>query len=231
MFKIFSLIISLTVFFLVACINNESRLKKKVDPEVIYFDYRVWGDEENSDVTVRLQYFSGDWEGNTVMWEHPGKVEFDGEILTADSSKMNGFYYEARVPLENFAGKHSIVFTDHNEKQYKEEFDFPIFSLKNEVPAIVNREELVFKLSGLDSADIMRVLLNDTSYYGRGIDRIDTVKNDSIVITPRDLENLKNGPVFLEIYKDNEWPLKQPGKGGGRLSLSYSIKRAFELKD
>ena len=62
----------------------------------IYFDYRVWGDEENDNVTVRLQYLIGGENGNTIVLEDPGKVEFDGEILQADSSRMNGFYYEVQ---------------------------------------------------------------------------------------------------------------------------------------
>jgi len=232
MFKNFFLIFLLAAFFLMAgCNNTEPGNKRNVDPEAIYFDYRVWGDEENSDVTVRLQYFIGDGEGTTVLWEHPGKVEFDGEVLPADSSRMNGFYYEARVPLENFAGKHSIVFTDHNEKQYKDEFDFTLISLKRELPAVIKRRELVLELNGLDSGEIVRILITDTSFYSRDIDRADTIRNDSIIITPGDLENLKNGPVYLEIYKDEERPLKEPGKGGGRLSLSYGLKRVFELKD
>ena len=78
MFKNSFSIVPLCFFLIVGCTNNEFRSKKKVDPEAIYFDYRVWGDEENSDVTVRLQYFIGDEEGETVLWKHPAKVEFDG---------------------------------------------------------------------------------------------------------------------------------------------------------
>jgi hypothetical protein len=230
MFKNFFWIVPFA-FLLAACTNNEPGVKKNIDPEAIYFDYRVWGDEENGDVTVRLQYFTGDMEGSTVLWEPPGKVEFDGEVLQADSSRMNGFYYETGIPLENFPGRHSIVFTDLSKKQYKEEFDFPLIFLKKELPAVINREELVLELVGLDSGGIVKVLITDTSFYGRGIERMDTVRNDSIIITPRDLENLKNGPVYLEIYKEEEWPLKQPGKAGGKLSLSWGLKRAFELKD
>lgn len=231
MSKNFFSIVPFAVLLLAGCANNETNLKKKVDPEAIYFDYRVWGDEENNDITVRLQYFIGDEAGNTVSWDRSGKVTFDGEILQADSSRMNGFYYEAIIPLENFVGKHSIVFTDHNEKQYKEEFDFALISLKTEIPAIVNRKELVIALNGLDSGEIVRMLLTDTSFYSRGIDRIDTVQNDSIIITPRDMENLRNGPVYLEIYKEEKRPLKEPGKSGGRLSVSYGLKRVFELRD
>lgn len=229
--KIFFWIVPCAFFLVAACSNNESRVKNEIDPEAIYFDYRVWGDEEESDVTVRLQYFMGYGEGSTILWESPAKVELDGEFLQADSSRMNGYYYEARIPVENFAGKHSIVFTDLNDKQYTEEFSFSLISLKKELPAVLRREEFVLELAGLDPGEIVKVLISDTAFYSTGIDRMDTVRNDSIIITPRDLESLKNGPVYLEIYKDEEWPLKQPGKGGGRLFLSYGLKRAFELKD
>ncbi|MGZ8553090.1 MAG: hypothetical protein ACXWV8_06770 [Chitinophagaceae bacterium] len=170
-------------------------------------------------------------EGSTILWESPAKVEFDGEFLQVDSSRRNGYYYEARIPLENFAGKHSIAFTDLSGKQYIEEFGFSLISLRKELPAVLTRDEFVLELAGLDSGGIVKVLISDTAFYSRGIDRIDTVRNDSIIITPRDLESLKNGPVYLEIYKDEEWPLKQPGTGGGKLFLSYGLKRAFELKD
>lgn len=230
MFKNFFLTVLFAVL-LARCSNDKTSPEKKVDPNVIYFDYRVWGDEENSEVTVRLQYFIGEEGGKTVSWEHSGKVEFDGETLQVDSSRMNGFYYEAMIPQENFVGRHSIVFTNNNGKQYKEEFDFSVISLKTEIPAVINRQEFVIGLNGLDSGEAVRLLLNDTAFYSRGIDRIDTVRNDSIIITPRDLENLKNGPVYLEIYKEAEWPLKEPGRGGGRLSVSFGLKRVFELRD
>ena len=229
--NLFLIALSTSFFLLSGCVDNNSVKKKKANPDDIYFDYRVWGNEENSDIVVRLQYFLENGDESTVLLQHPSKVEFDGEVLPADSSRRNGYYYEATVPLENFAGKHNIVFTDRNEKQYREEFEFLIISLKTEIPAVVSRKELVLELNGTNPGEIVRVLLTDTAFYSRGIDRIDTIRNDSIIITPRDLENLKNGPVYLEIYKDDEWPLKETTRGGGRITLSYGLKRVFELKD
>jgi hypothetical protein len=229
--NLFLIALSTSFFLLSGCVDNKSVKKKKANPDDIYFDYRVWGNEENGDIVVRLQYFLENGDENTVLLQHPSKVEFDGEVLSGDSSRRNGYYYEATFPLENFTGKHTIVFTDRNEKQYREEFEFPVISLKTEIPSVVSRKELVFELSGINTGETVRVLLTDTAFYSRGIDRIDTVRNDSIIITPRDLENLKNGPVYLEIYKDDEWPLKETTKGGGRISLSYGLKRVFELKD
>ena len=219
------------ILLFVSCTNNETGNSKDVNPEAIYFDYKVWGDEESSDVVVKLQYRFGDRQGSTVLLEHPSQVVFDGEVLTPDSSRMNGFYYEARIPLENFAGKHSIVYSDLNKKQYKEEFDFSILSLKTEIPAVINRKKLVFELDGVDSGKVVRVLLTDTSFYSRGIDKTDTIRNDTITITPGELEDLKNGPVYLEIHQEEDRPLKESTKGGGRLSLFYGLKRVFELKD
>ena len=209
----------------------ETGNSKSVNPESIYFDYKVWGDEESNEVIVKLQYRYSDAEGITIMPEHTGKVEFDGVVLEADSSRMNGFYYEAMFPLENFSGKHNIVFTDLNNKQYKEEFDFPIISLKTELPRVISRKELVFDIAGLDSGEMVRLLLTDTSFYSRGIDKTDTIRNSRITITQMDLKNLKNSPVYMEIYKDEERPLKETTKAGGRLSLSFGLKRVFELKD
>ncbi len=231
MLKYFFSIVPCVFFLLAGCNYRKTKPERKVDPEAVYFDYRVWGDEENGEVTVRLQYFAGNETGKTISWGHSGNVDLDGEVLPADSSKMNGFYYEARVPLENFTGRHTIVLTDSEKKRYKEEFEFYPFSLKTEIPAVVNRKELAIRLTGLDSGDVVRLLLVDTAFYSRGIDKIDTIRNDSISITPRDFENLRDGPIYLEIYKDEDRALKEPGKGGGRLSVSYSLKRAFELKE
>lgn len=215
----------------VSCANNESINNKSLTSSSIYFDYQVWGDEESKEVTVKLQYRYKSAEGITILPDHTGKVEFDGQVIEADTSRMNGFYYEAMFPLANSGGEHTIVFTDPDDKQYKEGFDFPIIFLKNKLPLVIQREDLVIELAGLDTGKIVRVLLTDTSFYSRDIDKTDTIRNGKITITQRDLENLKNGPVHIEIFKEEERPLKEATTAGGCLYLSYSLKRVLELKD
>ena len=229
--RFISVVFLFTILAFASCTNNNTAKSKEINAGAVYFDYKVWGNEESGEVTVKLQYRLSGADGVAVLPEYPGNAEFDGEVLKAESTRMNGFYYEARLPLEKFIGTHSIVFTDLNNKQYKEEFAFPIFSLKAEVTPVINRKELVFELAGLDSGEIVRVLFTDTSFYSRGIDKTDTIRNGKITITQSDLENLKNGPVYMEIYKEEERRLKQTSKAGGRLSLSYGLKRVFELKD
>jgi hypothetical protein len=220
-----------TAIVLAACTSNEIGSSKDVTPETVYFDYRVWGDEQSDNVTVKLQYrFAGE-NGTTLVLEDPSHVELDGQKIAVDSSKMSGAYYEMNLPALDFAGQHTIVFTDMAKKVYKEEFDFSIISFKKPFPATINRQDLEIELDGTAPEDYVRLLLTDTSSFSKGIDRIDTIKDGRILISRADLENLHNGPISLEIIKEDEKLLKQATKEGGRLSLSYGLKREFELKD
>jgi hypothetical protein len=226
------LLISASLFlFLVSCTSNEIGNIKDVNPESIYFDYRVWGDEESTDITVKLQYRFAGPNGTTLLLEAPSKVEFDGVAIKADSSKMNGAYYEVSKPVKAFAGKHSIVFTNINGKQYKEEFSFQSLGMKTKMPATVKRGNLVFDMDGLAPKDYVHVMLSDTASFSEGIDRIDTVKNGRITITKAQLKNLVNGPIHLEFSKEDEKRIKNGTREGGKLSISYELKREFELKD
>ena len=217
--------------FLAGCTSNEISYSKEVSPDAIYFDYSIWGDEESGNVTAKFQYRFGGPNGTTLVLEEPAKVEFDGELLQVDSSRMNGTWYEINKPEKDFNGRHWIIYTDSNKKQYREEFDFNVFSLRAELPKEIKRDDLVFELEGLQTEDYIRLLLTDTSFYSRGIDRLDTIRNGKITITRWELDNLKNGPVSLEFYWEDEKSLKQATKEGGRLSISYGLKRVFELKD
>lgn len=206
--------------FLVGCTSNEDKGSKRFSPDAIYFDYNVWGDEESGMVTVKLQFRDGGPAGTSLVLDDPARVEFDGEQLRVDSSRMNGAWYEISKPLIDFNTRHRIVYTDIDEIQHREEFNFNVFYLNTELPKVIKRGNLIIEIEGLESKDYIKVLLTDTTFYGRGIDRIDTVQNGRVTITRRDMDNLKNGPVSLEFYRDEEHALTQTGgRGAGCLFL------------
>ena len=219
------------LLFFISCTNSEIGSSKDVSPETIYFNYRVWGDEDNGIVTVKLQYRFGGTNGTSLVLNDPSKVEFDGEVLKADSSRFQGAYYEVIRPVAEFAGKHTIVFTDMNEKKYREEFDYPVISLATDLSGTIKRGDIVLDIAGLKSNDQVRLLLSDTSFYGRGIEKIDTVMDGRIRISGADLENLKNGPIHLELFREVERELQDATKEGGNISVSYGLEREFMLAD
>jgi len=230
--KLFISALTLTsILFLFSCTSNEIGNSKDVNPDAVFFDYRIWADESREDVTVNLQYRMGGKNGTTLVLDEPSKVLFDGEQLQPDSAKVTGAYYEIQRPFSSFAGKHTITFTDLNKKEYKEEFEFIPFTLEPNVPAIMNRGDLVFTFKGLDSIDHLNVILTDTSFKSADINDIDSIKNGKLIISANRLSALINGPINLQFYKEVVRPLKSSTKEGGKLYISYGLKREFELKD
>jgi len=225
-----------TIFFsiLVLLINCTSADKKNgsaTDPDNLYFDYQITAAEGNDNLTVLLQYRAGGEDGDGVSMADPGKIMLDGEMLLADSSKMTGTFYELHKPIAEFSGKHSIVFTDSNKKEYKEDFSFQPIFLLTRVADTAHRNNLVFEFEGLEAKDFIRVLMTDTSFANNGINRVDAVSNGRLVITKDDLDALANGPVQLEFIREYEKPVKNGTDEGGRLLITYSLKREFFLKD
>lgn len=229
--KPYIFIFSMLFLMLISCNSNEIGNSKDVKPGSVYFDYKVWGEEGRDNVTVLLQYRFAGPNGTTLVLDDPAKVELDGKLIPVDSSKLTGAYYEVSVPLKDFIGKHTIVFTDLDKKQYKEEFEFVPINLNTQLPDTLKRGDLVFDLDGLDPQDYVRVLLTDTSFASADINRVDTVRNGRIIITKEDLQRVVNGPVYLELSKEEEKPVKNSTPEGGHLSLSYGIKRDFTLKE
>ena len=219
-----------STLFLTACTGNETGNRGNVNPDAIYFDYKIWGEEKDSSVTVYLQYHRGGPNGTTLLLDEPAEVKLDSERFRVDSSRLGGIFYELQKPSEEFAGKHTIIFTDQNKKEYSEEFIYRPFHLKTKIPAIMERGNLVFDLDGLEVVDYVTVFATDTSFTSKDINRIDTVKNGRLIIYEEELKNLVDGPVSIQFNKDIEGPVKQGTKKGGRIVIRYSLQREFELR-
>lgn len=215
---------------LAACKSDEGKPGPREDTGILYLDYGVWGDEERNMVTLTLRYRKEDADGDPVLLSLPAGVTFDGEELLPDSSVMNGVYYETSTSVPDFEGVHQIVFTDKSGQIYTEEFSFSPMILRSELPAVLPGNELIVELGGIDSGEHIHVVMTDTSFYGPGIDKIDTVRNGRLVISGDELKKLKSGPVFLELYQEEKRPLQSSMAAGGIMTRSYNIKRTFDLQ-
>jgi hypothetical protein len=213
-----------------SCTSNEIGNIKDVNPDAIYFDYEIWAEETNPDVTVHLQYRMGGKNGTTLVLDEPSKVLLDGEELKLDSAKVTGAYYEVQKPASSFAGKHTVTFIDLNRKEYKEEFEFVPFMLDSLSP-VMHRGDLVFMFKGLEPVDVIDVALTDTSFTSADINDTATVRNGRLVISAERLSAVVNGPINLQFYKDAVKPIKNGTREGGRILIRYGLRREFELRD
>jgi hypothetical protein len=212
------------------CTNREIRYEMP-DPNNIYLDYIAWGDEESGNITVKLQFRAGGPNQESVVLEAPSRVRLDSLPLEPDSTKFSGPYYELIIPAAEFGGTHTIVFTDNQNKDYSTRFEFPVVRFSTEPPVIIGRKDLLLDLDGLTPGGQIRVLLTDTSYYGRGIEKVDSIDGGPVSITREDLRDLKGGPVYLELFREEDKVLKDTTNVRGRFYLSYSLTRNLILTD
>src|SRR6266508_529111 len=98
MIRLIILISLLTISSLIACTSNEIGNSKDVNPDAVFFDYKIRGEEKDSNITVYIQYRMGGSNGTTLVLNEPAKVQLDGEIIPVDSAKLAGAFYDIQIP-------------------------------------------------------------------------------------------------------------------------------------
>lgn len=221
-------IIALALF---GCSDEQKEIEgtEEIDPQNIYFDYKVSGEEGSEYVTIKLQYRNGGEMGNSLRLDEPSAVTLDGENIPPDSSRMQGSFYEIAAPLEGFEGRHVISFTDIKGRKFNESFNFQPFRMVNELPAYMVRGDWVFEFEGLEPLDLVQVIVIDTSFTSGDINEQDTVKDGRLIISGDRLASLVDGPVQLEFYKEVYRPVRDGTEQGGKMVVSYGLKRTFDL--
>jgi hypothetical protein len=216
---------------LTGCKNKDTVVKNGSDLNWIYFDYNVTAEEGDENVTCVFQYKNYDAEGKAISIE-PGKIVLDGQQIQSDSTKLSGSFYEVQRSIDSFAGKHTIVYTNPDDKEYKNEFEFSPFSLAEELPEKINRKPFVIQLKNFPTTEkSVRLLMLDTAFASTGFNDLVPVVAGKIEINESILKTIKSGPINLELYMEQELPLKQTTKAGGKISITYGLKREFEIID
>ncbi len=227
--KLWAAFVILSTFPLFSCTQKD---KKAVDIRVenLFFDYQLSAEEGDDNLTVLIRFRDGA-DGDALTLPANTSIFLDGEMLTPDSAKGTGTFYELHKPIGIFAGKHMLLFVDDENNEYKQEFTFQPLTLSTYIPDTVQRNDLQLELTGLESKDYVRIMATDTLFTSEGINRLDTVKNGQLKISADDLGKLVNGPVQLELIREYEIPVEKGTDAGGKMAITYRIRREFILKD
>lgn len=216
---------------LASCLNNkaEKEESKGIDPQTIFHDYRITAEEDRENVTIMLQYRIGK-DGDPLSLNEALSVKLDGTPLQPDSTRLSGAYFEAERPLAEFAGNHTISLTDARNKEHKAEFNFQPFTLAEEIPERVPKKPFSIRVSNFQEGEgEVRLVMIDTSFASQDVNEDIVIENGEIRIGNDKLANLALGPVNMEIHFEEVRPLRKISREGGRLQLSYSLRRQFEL--
>lgn len=193
----------------------------------MYYDYKVSAEEGGEDVTVLVHYRAGDPTADAVALE--GSVEMDGQPLQPDSTAYTGTFYEGMRPLQSFAGAHTIT-TKAMGKEEKHDFRFTPFSLRSELPDVLKKTPFVIQLKDFPAMPTgIRLVMTDTSYATPDVNEEMSVRDGKIDVDSVLLSGLTTGPVVIEIYREEEQPVRKNGVRVGRLLITYGLKREIEL--
>lgn len=231
------LFLAFTFIFLNSCSDNRtgdpgdiSRLDD-VDMDDIFLDYRISAEEGDDKLNIVLQFREGSEDSRTLVVGDEGAVLLDGERLVADSSGLSGAYYEIQKPIADFSGEHRIVLSGPGGKQFEESFSFYPMTLNTPIDDTMHRSDWILELGGLEKIEYVRVVMTDTSFINEGINRLDTVYDGRLSIRRSELDQLSNGEILLELYREIDRPTRQGGDAGGRFTMTYALKRDFILQD
>jgi hypothetical protein len=226
------LVIALCLTAILLCCNNQDDDMETEAPRYQTFvEYSFWAEEEKGFVTGLFQFRMNGDENTPSRLAPSAKVELDGEIVGGDSAGISGSFYEIHKPLDEFAGEHTIVFTTEDKRKLSEQFTFSPFTLVTANDTLMTRNEMLLQFEGLKDGETVRIVMTDTSFRSNGINSVETIENNAVDMRPLLADNIKNGPVILQVFKEDERMIRGNSSVSGRISITYSLKKEFELVD
>lgn len=218
------------LFFLLSCSGRDKKPVVINEAGKLFMDYQVQAGEGDDKLTVLVRFRDGA-EGDAFLLPPDAEILLDGQPLQADSVKRTGGFYETHLPIDSFQGIHHLVLRQAGKLVHDEAFNFAVMSLEKEPGDSLSRKDILLHLTGLEDEDYVRVIATDTAFYSEGINRLDTIRNRELMLRQEDLVKLVNGPVQLILSREWEKPIEENGYPIGRMSINYTLRREFILKD
>lgn len=214
---------------LAGCNGMEQKPPEKSRVSDVFISYTITGDQEKESVTCMMQFRLGGPDGKGMLLENGAGISLDGEVLSPDSARLSGVFYETERPLSGFEGKHAIVYTDAAKNKFTENFSFQPFQLSS-LPETADRRGFDVQLGNFPKRRTrVQLMLTDTAFRTNDVIESVMVTDGKLPVTPAMLSKLRTGPVFVEIYREEDRPLQQIPGAGGRIRISYGVRGSFLL--
>ncbi|GAA4344148.1 hypothetical protein [Flaviaesturariibacter amylovorans] len=213
---------------LLSCSSNDGGGEVVRRPEKgFYLEGTVRSEEGSPLVTVLLQGREDGPEGD--FYEGILDLKLDGQPLAADSSRLGGIFYEAQVPVEDFAGSHRLEGTAPGGATFKKEFTYAPLRFAAEPPARLSRTGFRLQLQGVPEGGAVVLVLTDTAFVSNDLAERVTVSKGLLTLSPDQLRDVRNGPAQLQLTCLQELDLGEavPGK----VRIEHTLRRELELRD
>jgi hypothetical protein len=209
------------------CASNEIGNSKDVNPQTIFVDYSVLGEENDDSVTCLAQFrFAGE-NGTTLVLNEPSNIMIDETAVAVDSNDAMGAFYEKKFKTVSFGGLHSWKYIDGETSNYSTAFVFTPFSLKKQLPLVQGRKDsLLIELTGLQDGTVITTELSDTSSKTENVIVKNKIGNGKITIPASAWQNLSTGPVSVRLSNtiDTSLSINERPAEGGHILVNYFLR-------
>jgi hypothetical protein len=72
--------------------------------------------------------------------------------------------------------------------------------------------------------------MTDTAFITNDVNQVVKVKDGELQVDQKMLDQLKNGPINLELYREQVIPVEDRTRAGGKITISYGLKRDLVLE-
>ncbi len=212
---------------MVSCDSNEIGNSKDVAQDKIYQRFDIGYNEGDKNFEAKAQFRFGGRSGTTLVLSKPSNVQFDNAILPVDSGKYSGAYYKQTPDAGSLFGSHSFIFTDINNKTYKNSFVFSDFKLIAPAAATSKKQPLKISFS-FDPA--YQLQGDDYIEFGTHTDSSFLLTHSAkeggnvLTIPAEQLKRQKGKELILGATLYRKAALQQNTAEGGDLEIRYTIK-------
>jgi hypothetical protein len=212
-----------------ACQSPEAEKKPARKPPV-NLALRIWGEEGSEFFHCLAQVQSMEAIAATGKLSSGETLAVDGISLLPDSARYSGVFYQADLPVDQFAGEHNVSLTSSDGRTHSGKFDFTPFSIKLDTGIALTAGEMEFQLLNFPGGENqVHLLITDTAYATDDINTFLPINDGRLVVSPVLLSGIKRGPVVMQIIFETEKFLSL-GKDRVKLLVSYSLAREIILK-
>lgn len=214
---------------LLACQSPEAEKKTSRKPPV-NLALRIWGEEGREFFHCLAQVQSMEPDAAQGKLSTGETLTVDGIRLLPDSARYSGVFYQADLPIGQFAGEHTVSFTTSDGRTHSGKFDFTPFSLELDTGLALTADEMKFQLLNFpEGENQVHLLITDTAYATDDINTFLPIKDGRLDVSPVLLSGIKRGPVIMQIIFETEKSLSL-GKDRVKLLVSYSLSREIILQ-
>ncbi len=205
------------------------REKTGYKEDELYLDYQITGEEGADQVSVLVQFRERNSYGPTLELMQGSNIQLDGKALEFNDQTRNGPIYVASKSLNEFKGNHQLIFTDSKGKKYMQDFIFSVFSIAGDtvLKRAMDSTGFVLTVKAVPTIKNIRILMTDTSYAGKEVDKMLAINNDRVQIKKRDMTGLKEGPIQLELIAEDHLIMGRKGQLRGAVNVAYTLRREF----